>query len=118
MWSCDPMHGNTIVSGVGRKTRPFGRIVNEVEAFFQIHRAEGTYAGGVHLEMTGQDVTECVGGAQEIRDEHLSSSRYITALRPTPQCEPGSGTRIPDGGESARRTFEGRARRRFRMNVA
>jgi 3-deoxy-7-phosphoheptulonate synthase len=82
VWSCDPMHGNTIVSGVGRKTRPFGRIVNEVESFFRIHRAEGTYAGGVHLEMTGQDVTECVGGAQEIRDEHLSSSRYITACDP------------------------------------
>jgi len=82
VWSCDPMHGNTIVSGVGRKTRPFGRIVNEVDSFFRIHRAEGTYAGGVHLEMTGQNVTECVGGAQEIRDEDLSSNRYITACDP------------------------------------
>ncbi|HEV2561653.1 MAG TPA: 3-deoxy-7-phosphoheptulonate synthase class II [Rhizomicrobium sp.] len=81
VWSCDPMHGNTIKSGVGKKTRPFGRVVSEIESFFRIHRAEGTYAGGVHLEMTGQDVTECTGGAQSISDDDLSD-RYHTLCDP------------------------------------
>ena len=81
VWSCDPMHGNTIKSAVGKKTRVFDRVVNEVQSFFRIHRAEGTHAGGVHLEMTGQDVTECVGGAQAITDEDLSD-RYQTACDP------------------------------------
>ncbi len=81
VWSSDPMHGNTIKSAVGKKTRPFDRVVNEVTAFFRIHRAEGTHAGGVHLEMTGQDVTECVGGAQAITDENLSD-RYHTLCDP------------------------------------
>ena len=64
VWSCDPMHGNTIGAAGGYKTRPFDRILSEVGAFFDIHRAEGTYAGGIHVEMTGQNVTECMGGAQ------------------------------------------------------
>ena len=81
VWSCDPMHGNTIKSAVGKKTRPFDRVVSEVQNFFRIHRAEGTHAGGVHLEMTGQDVTECVGGAQAITDENLSD-RYHTLCDP------------------------------------
>ncbi len=59
LWSCDPMHGNTITSASGYKTRPFDLILKEVRGFFDIHQAEGTYAGGVHLEMTGQNVTEC-----------------------------------------------------------
>ena len=71
VWSCDPMHGNTIASGSGYKTRPFDRILSEVKSFFAIHQAEGTYAGGVHLEMTGQNVTECTGGARAISDEDL-----------------------------------------------
>jgi 3-deoxy-7-phosphoheptulonate synthase len=81
LWSCDPMHGNTIKSQSGFKTRPFDRILSEVEQFFQVHRAEGSYAGGVHLELTGQDVTECTGGAMAITDAELSS-RYHTHCDP------------------------------------
>ncbi|MBN9534477.1 MAG: 3-deoxy-7-phosphoheptulonate synthase class II [Alphaproteobacteria bacterium] len=81
VWSSDPMHGNTIKSSSGFKTRPFDRILKEVKAFFDVHRAEGTYAGGVHFEMTGQNVTECLGGAQAITEEDLSS-RYHTHCDP------------------------------------
>src|ERR1700742_3592506 len=77
VWSCDPMHGNTITSASGYKTRPFDRVLSEVKSFFAIHAAEGTHAGGVHLEMTGQDVTECIGGARAITDEDLND-RYHT----------------------------------------
>lgn len=81
VWSCDPMHGNTIKSGTGYKTRPFERVLAEVKDFFAVHRAEGTYAGGVHFEMTGQDVTECTGGAEAITDEKLAD-RYHTHCDP------------------------------------
>ncbi|MDJ0685516.1 MAG: 3-deoxy-7-phosphoheptulonate synthase class II [Alphaproteobacteria bacterium] len=81
VWSSDPMHGNTIKADSGYKTRPFDRILAEVRSFFDVHAAEGTHAGGVHFEMTGQDVTECLGGAQEIRDEDLSA-RYHTHCDP------------------------------------
>ncbi|MEH6477540.1 MAG: 3-deoxy-7-phosphoheptulonate synthase class II, partial [Sneathiella sp.] len=81
VWSCDPMHGNTIKSSTGYKTRPFDRILSEVREFFDVHAAEGTYAGGVHFEMTGQDVTECIGGAFEVTEERLSD-RYHTACDP------------------------------------
>lgn len=81
VWSCDPMHGNTIKSSSGYKTRPFDHIMGEVRAFFEVHKAEGTHAGGIHIEMTGQDVTECVGGADAIGDEDLSS-RYHTHCDP------------------------------------
>jgi 3-deoxy-7-phosphoheptulonate synthase len=81
VWSCDPMHGNTITSASGYKTRPFDRVMKEVDAFFQIHRAEGTHAGGVHVEMTGQNVTECTGGARELSDESLAD-RYHTHCDP------------------------------------
>ena len=81
VWSCDPMHGNTITSASGYKTRPFDRIVQEVKAFFAVHAAEGTYPGGVHLEMTGKDVTECTGGARAVSDEDLND-RYHTACDP------------------------------------
>ena len=81
VWSCDPMHGNTFKAQTGYKTRAFDNIMSEVEQFFQIHRSEGTYAGGIHLEMTGQDVTECVGGAQEIKEENLGD-RYHTHCDP------------------------------------
>jgi 3-deoxy-7-phosphoheptulonate synthase len=80
-WSCDPMHGNTITSASGYKTRPFERILSEVERFFAVHRAEGTYAGGIHVEMTGQNVTECTGGAAAISDADLSD-RYHTHCDP------------------------------------
>ncbi|OCC22756.1 3-deoxy-7-phosphoheptulonate synthase [Croceicoccus estronivorus] len=81
VWSCDPMHGNIIKSESGLKTRPFDRILSEVKGFFAVHRAEGTHAGGIHIEMTGQDVTECTGGAVAITDEALSS-RYRTHCDP------------------------------------
>ncbi len=71
VWSCDPMHGNTITSGNGLKTRSFDQILEEVKQFFAIHEAEGTYAGGLHFEMTGQSVTECTGGAESIDDDAL-----------------------------------------------
>lgn len=81
VWSCDPMHGNTIKSATNYKTRPFDRILKEVKTFFEVHRAEGTYAGGVHFEMTGQNVTECLGGAQAIEEEDLGK-RYHTHCDP------------------------------------
>jgi 3-deoxy-7-phosphoheptulonate synthase len=81
VWSCDPMHGNTIKSSTGYKTRPFDRILAEVRGFFAVHQSEGTHAGGVHVEMTGQDVTECLGGAQLIDEEQLAS-RYHTHCDP------------------------------------
>lgn len=81
VWSCDPMHGNTIKSPNGFKTRKFTDILAEVRHFFTVHEAEGTYAGGVHFEMTGQDVTECLGGAQAISEINLSD-RYHTHCDP------------------------------------
>ncbi|MBE2277568.1 MAG: 3-deoxy-7-phosphoheptulonate synthase class II [Rhodobacteraceae bacterium] len=81
LWSCDPMHGNTIKSSSGYKTRPFNSVLTEVREFFQIHQAEGTIPGGVHFEMTGRDVTECTGGLRAVSDEDLSS-RYHTACDP------------------------------------
>ncbi|MFZ9683973.1 MAG: class II 3-deoxy-7-phosphoheptulonate synthase [Gemmobacter sp.] len=81
VWSCDPMHGNTIKSASGYKTRPFESVLREVREFFEIHRAEGTIPGGVHFEMTGKDVTECTGGLRAVSDEDLSD-RYHTACDP------------------------------------
>ena len=81
VWVCDPMHGNTVQSANGYKTRHVDRILAEVGGFFAVHRAEGTHAGGVHFEMTGQDVTECVGGAQAITEANLSD-RYHTHCDP------------------------------------
>lgn len=80
VWSCDPMHGNTTTAG-GYKTRPFDRILKEVESFFAIHRAEGTHPGGIHIEMTGKNVTECTGGARAISAEDLHD-RYHTHCDP------------------------------------
>ena len=81
VWSCDPMHGNVIKAESGFKTRPFDRILAEVRGFFAVHRAEGTHAGGIHIEMTGQDVTECTGGAVAITDAALAD-RYHTHCDP------------------------------------
>lgn len=81
VWSCDPMHGNTLAAGNGLKTRPFERILQEVKRVFAVHKAEGTYAGGIHLELTGQNVTECTGGAAAITEDGLSS-RYHTHCDP------------------------------------
>jgi 3-deoxy-7-phosphoheptulonate synthase len=81
VWSCDPMHGNTIKSATGYKTRPFESILREVREFFEVHHAEGTHPGGIHVEMTGKDVTECTGGLRAVSDEDLSD-RYHTACDP------------------------------------
>lgn len=81
VWSCDPMHGNTIKSSTGYKTRPFDSVLREVREFFQVHRSEGTVPGGVHFEMTGKNVTECTGGVHAVTDEDLSD-RYHTACDP------------------------------------
>jgi len=81
LWTCDAMHGNTIKSESGYKTRPFESVLREVREFFGIHQAEGTIPGGVHFEMTGQDVTECTGGVRAVSDEDLSD-RYHTACDP------------------------------------
>ena len=86
LWSCDPMHGNTITSESGYKTRPFDRILSEVKTFFEVHRAEGTHGGGVHLEMTGQNVAECTGGARMITDADFKD-RYHTVCDPRLNAE-------------------------------
>ncbi|MCD2316974.1 3-deoxy-7-phosphoheptulonate synthase class II [Sphingomonas sp. IC-11] len=81
VWSCDPMHGNVVKAANGYKTRPFDRILAEVRGFFAIHRAEGTHAGGIHAEMTGQNVTECTGGAVDVTEQSLAD-RYHTHCDP------------------------------------
>ncbi|GAA4704756.1 class II 3-deoxy-7-phosphoheptulonate synthase [Phytohabitans rumicis] len=81
VWQCDPMHGNTIESSNGYKTRHFDRIVDEVLGYFEVHRTLNTHPGGLHIELTGEDVTECLGGAQAIEDVHLPD-RYETACDP------------------------------------
>jgi len=81
LWVCDPMHGNTFSSADGHKTRRFGDVMAEIKGFFEAHAAEGTWPGGVHIELTGDDVTECLGGAEEVLEDHL-------ALRYTTTCDP------------------------------
>jgi 3-deoxy-7-phosphoheptulonate synthase len=81
VWCCDPMHGNTVTASNGLKTRDFDRILQELRGFFAAHAQEGTYPGGLHFELTGQDVTECRGGAQALTDEGLAS-RYRSACDP------------------------------------
>ena len=81
VWQCDPMHGNTHESSTGYKTRHFDRVVDEVLGFFDVHRALGTWPGGIHVELTGEDVTECLGGAQMISHQEVGS-RYETACDP------------------------------------
>jgi 3-deoxy-7-phosphoheptulonate synthase len=81
VWACDPMHGNTFVGPSGHKTRRFEDVMDELRGFFEVHRVEGTWPGGIHVELTGEDVTECLGGAEEILDGHLNL-RYETACDP------------------------------------
>jgi 3-deoxy-7-phosphoheptulonate synthase len=81
VWACDPMHGNTFVGPSGHKTRRFDDVMAELTGFFAVHRSLGTHPGGIHIELTGEDVTECLGGAHEIEDGHLSR-RYETACDP------------------------------------
>jgi 3-deoxy-7-phosphoheptulonate synthase len=81
VWTCDPMHGNTFTSSGGHKTRRFDDIMSELTSFFEVHRAEGSWPGGVHVELTGDDVTECLGGAEEIVEGDLAQ-RYTTTCDP------------------------------------
>ena len=81
IWSIDPMHGNTVKASNNYKTRAFDEILREVKGFFKVHEQEGTFPGGVHLEMTGQDVTECIGGTKEVTEEGLVE-RYNTHCDP------------------------------------
>jgi 3-deoxy-D-arabino-heptulosonate 7-phosphate (DAHP) synthase class II len=84
VWACDPMHGNTYTNPGGRKTRSFDAILGEVEGFVRAHRSQGTWPGGIHIELTGDDVTECVGGAKAVTDRHSPGAaqdvlaRFIT----------------------------------------
>jgi 3-deoxy-7-phosphoheptulonate synthase len=81
LWVCDPMHGNTFESSTGYKTRQFEDVMDEVKGFFEVHKSLGTHPGGVHIELTGDDVTECLGGGAKISAEDLAS-RYETACDP------------------------------------
>jgi 3-deoxy-7-phosphoheptulonate synthase len=81
VWACDPMHGNTFVSPNGYKTRHFDHVMAEIRGFFDVHRAEGTWPGGIHVELTGEDVTECLGGSEEVLSDHLKD-RYETMCDP------------------------------------
>ncbi len=108
VWSCDPMHGNTIKSASGFKTRPFDAVLREVREFFAIHAAEGTIPGGVHFEMTGKDVTECTGGVAAVADEDLSS-RYHTACDPRLNASQSLELAFLVAEELTRRNREARA---------
>ncbi len=99
IWSCDPMHGNVIKAASGYKTRPFERILAEVRGFFAVHRAEGSIAGGIHAEMTGQNVTECTGGAIAITDEALAD-RYHTHCDPRLNAAQSLELAFPFGGNA------------------
>jgi 3-deoxy-7-phosphoheptulonate synthase len=81
VWVCDPMHGNTFLASSGHKTRHFDDILSELRSFFSVHRAEGTWPGGVHVELTGEDVTECLGGGQDVLDSELDRN-YLTVCDP------------------------------------
>ncbi len=86
VWSCDPMHGNTLTAATGYKTRPFDKIMTEVTRFFDVHAAEGSYPGGIHVEMTGNNVTECTGGSKPVTEASLAD-RYHTHCDPRLNAE-------------------------------
>ena len=109
VWSCDPMHGNTITSTTGYKTRPFDLILKEVRSFFEVHAAEGTYAGGVHLEMTGQNVTECTGGARAIT-RRRSQRPLSHGLRSAAQCRAGDRSCLPARPNCCKKERTGQAK--------
>ena len=81
VWTCDPMHGNTFATADGRKTRRFDDVLEELTGFFAVCRAEDTWPGGIHVELTGDDVTECLGGMDDLAEEHLPV-RYTTTCDP------------------------------------
>ena len=112
VWACDPMHGNTIKAANGYKTRPFDLILKEVEAFFEIYRSEGSHAGGIHVEMTGQNVTECVGGAKAVTETDLSD-RYHTHCDPRLNADQSLRARLHRGGAPAPRSRRAAGARAF-----
>jgi len=81
VWVCDPMHGNTFTSPNGYKTRQFEDVMAEIRGYFAVHRAEGSWPGGIHIELTGDDVTECLGGSSVVLSDHLEQ-RYETMCDP------------------------------------
>ena len=87
LWTCDPMHGNTFVASGGQKTRRFDDVIHETSQFFTVHQALGTWPGGLHVELTGDDVTECLGGGSRLNETDLELN-YTTDLRPAPQRHP------------------------------
>ncbi len=109
VWSCDPMHGNTIKAANGYKTRPFDLVMGEIERFFAIHEAERTYAGGIHLEMTGKNVTECTGGRADHRPRPLRPLPHL--LRSAAQCRAGAGGVVQGGGDAEAPAPQPRPRR-------
>ena len=109
------MHGNTIASSTGYKTRVFDRILDELHRAFAVHLAEGSYAGGVHFELTGQNVTECVGGAKAISEQGLAR-RLPDALRPAAQRQPGPGACLRDRRGAEARAAGRLGDRRFRAS--
>ena len=108
------MHGNTFVSESGRKTRHFDDVLGEIQGFFAVHRAEGTWPGGVHVELTGDDVTECLGGIEDILEEQL---RCATRPPATRGSTPASPSTSPSGSRSSCATDDGAAPR-VRARVA
>ena len=100
VWACDPMHGNTFTSDAGRKTRDFDDVLAEIAGFFAAHWAEGTWPGGVHVELTGEDVTECLGGGEEPRPAPRRPLR--DHVRPPAQRPPVDRPRLP-GRRAARK---------------
>ena len=93
IWSCDPCHGNTIKAATGFKTRPFNSVLKEVKEVFACHQSEGSYAGGLHIELTGQDVTECIGGAQKISEKDLPGISVNISRFRVPKCRSILGLR-------------------------
>ena len=99
-WVCDPMHGNTFEASSGYKTRRFDDVIAEVQGFFDVHRSLGTWPGGIHVELTGDDVTECVGGGEELLEIDLALPLRV-GLRPPPQPRPVPRARLPRRGDAA-----------------
>ena len=105
-WVCDPMHGNTFEARNGYKTRAFADVMAELNGFFDVHEELGTWPGGVHVELTGDDVTECVGGGDDLVEADLVS-RYETPVRPAAQPQPVAGAGLPGGRAADHRAGSG-----------
>ena len=116
IWQCDPMHGNTHESTTGYKTRHFDRIVDEVQGFFEVHAALGSHPGGIHVEVTGEDVTECLGGAQDISDARPRRP-LRDGLRPAAEHPAVARAGVPRRGDAARLSAAGRRQKARRVIV-